>query len=216
MPYLDQKIQKQVTEFFADLQDPVVLQLFPGPNEEYAQVFLDIAHEVAALTPLFTVEEINDQPVLEPGHDATRPFTGPVGMLINSQGSFTGIRYLGIPSGLEFGTFLEDILSVSTHHVTLSDKTQESLQALQEPLHIQVFTTPTCRWCPRVARMAHEMALTNPKITADLIDSGEFDTLASHYNVSGVPKSLFNGSHEVMGAVAEHEYLTALLQAAQA
>ncbi len=216
MAYLDEKIQSQVTQFFEDLKDSVTLQIFSGPNEEYAHVFRDIAREVAALTPLLTVEELSEQPVLEPGHDAGRPFTGPVGILLDAERHFTGIRYLGIPSGLEFGTFLEDILAVSTHHVTLSDATQETLKGLQNPLHIQVFTTPTCRWCPAVARMAHAMALTNPIITADLIDAGEFDALSSHYNVSGVPKSLFNGAHEVLGAVAEQAYVTTLLEAANA
>jgi glutaredoxin-like protein len=54
-----------------------------------------------------------------------------------------GIRIYGIPSGYEFMTLIEDIVEVSHGRPSLADKTLEILKGLQEPVHLQVFVTPT-------------------------------------------------------------------------
>ena len=54
-----------------------------------------------------------------------------------------GIRFFGIPSGYEFSTVIEDIMMVSTGDSGLSDDTKSYLANLKEPLHLQVFVTPT-------------------------------------------------------------------------
>ena len=54
-----------------------------------------------------------------------------------------GIRYYGIPSGYEFSTLLDAIINVSKRHTKLSDSTREALAAIEEPVHIKVFVTPT-------------------------------------------------------------------------
>lgn len=54
-----------------------------------------------------------------------------------------GIRYYGVPSGYEFSALLDDILMVSRRDSGLSDASREKLRQLSEPLHLQVFVTPT-------------------------------------------------------------------------
>lgn len=54
-----------------------------------------------------------------------------------------GIRFYGLPAGYEFATLLEDILAVSRGKSALSPATIERLRTLDEPLHLQVFVTPT-------------------------------------------------------------------------
>ena len=54
-----------------------------------------------------------------------------------------GIRFYGLPSGYEFATLLEDILLVSRGRSALRPETIERLRALDRPLHLQVFVTPT-------------------------------------------------------------------------
>lgn len=54
-----------------------------------------------------------------------------------------GIRFYGIPSGYEFISLLEDIRMVSSGNPGLTPKTIEILGKLQNPLHLQVFVTPT-------------------------------------------------------------------------
>jgi glutaredoxin-like protein len=54
-----------------------------------------------------------------------------------------GIRIFGIPSGYEFMTLIEDIVDVSHGKPSLTDTTVEMLKDLPEPVHLQVFVTPT-------------------------------------------------------------------------
>jgi alkyl hydroperoxide reductase subunit AhpF len=89
------------------------------------------------------VSQTADAPVLEPGHPGDEKISGPIASLLDSHGNATGIRFIGIPSGHEFGAFLEDIKAVSTHEVALSDQAKEALSQITHPVHIQVFTTPT-------------------------------------------------------------------------
>jgi glutaredoxin-like protein len=54
-----------------------------------------------------------------------------------------GIRFYGLPSGYEFATLLEDILAISRGRSDLSAATIDRLHAVDRPLHLQVFVTPT-------------------------------------------------------------------------
>ena len=54
-----------------------------------------------------------------------------------------GVRFYGIPSGYEFTSLVEDVVDVSRGSTSLSAETREALARLPEPVHIQVFVTPT-------------------------------------------------------------------------
>ena len=54
-----------------------------------------------------------------------------------------GIRFYGIPLGYEFVTLLEAIKDVSKGGTDLPPEAKASLAQLQQPVHLQVFTTPT-------------------------------------------------------------------------
>lgn len=54
-----------------------------------------------------------------------------------------GIRILGVPSGHEFSTLIQDLLLVSSRESGLSNQMKSYLKSLQKPLHLQVFVTPT-------------------------------------------------------------------------
>ena len=126
-----------------------------------------------------------------------------------------GIRFFGVPAGYEFGAFLEDLIDVSRGTAQLSAETQTLLNTLIKPIHIQVFVTPTCPYCPSAVRMAHKMALYSDKIKADMVSALEFPYLADKYDVYGVPKTVVNDG-EVMfeGALPEREFVAHVLRAA--
>ena len=54
-----------------------------------------------------------------------------------------GIRFYGIPLGYEFVPFLEAIKDVSRESTDLLPETRAALGKINEPVHLQVFTTPT-------------------------------------------------------------------------
>jgi alkyl hydroperoxide reductase subunit AhpF len=53
------------------------------------------------------------------------------------------VRFLGAPSGYEFSTLIADVVDVSRGEIELADETRAALSAITEPIHIQVFSTPT-------------------------------------------------------------------------
>ena len=106
---------------------------------------------------------------------------------------------------------------VSKRESGLDEKTREFLKNLTEPLHLQVFVTPTCPYCPRAVLLAHQMAMENPQmITAEGVEATEFPELASRFNVSGVPQTVINaGKGTVVGAVPEQNLLAEIIRALQ-
>jgi glutaredoxin-like protein len=121
----------------------------------------------------------------------------------------TGVQYSGIPSEHEFTTLIQDILLVSSRDSGLKPATREFLKGLQKPIHLQVFVTPTCPYCPRAVVLAHQMAIENPgMIRAEGVESMEFQELAEQFHVGGVPQTTINsGAGTVVGAVPEANLL---------
>ncbi|MCX7845435.1 MAG: thioredoxin family protein [Dictyoglomaceae bacterium] len=128
-------------------------------------------------------------------------------ILFQKNDEVLNLRFFGIPSGYEFSTLIEDIIDISRGETHLSEKTKNFLKGLTKPVHIQVFVTPTCPYCPRAVRLAHQMAMESKLVTADMIEAIEFPHLAEKYQVSGVPKSVINETVEIEGAVPEDVFM---------
>ncbi len=123
------------------------------------------------------------------------------------------MRFFGIPAGYALSTLVEDLLDLSTGTTNLSEQTRTALLDVKQDLHVQVFVTPTCPYCPSVARLAHQLAIENEHITADVIDISEFTDLAQRYRVQGVPKTVINDRVEFAGALPESRFVQQVLQA---
>ncbi len=129
-----------------------------------------------------------------------------------------GVRFFGIPSGYEFSTLVEDIVDVSQNKTSLSQLTLDKLRTgINRSLHIQVFVTLTCPYCPRAVRLAHQFVLAAGQfIKADMIESAEFPQLANRYDVMSVPKTVVNdGAVSFEGTLPEEHYLNHILLALQ-
>ena len=114
-----------------------------------------------------------------------------------------GIRLYGIPSGYEFGTLIEDIRMVSSGESGLAPATRETVAKVQDPVHIQVFSTPTCPYCPQAVLLAHRLAMESELIHADMVEAYEFPQLATRYQVMGVPRTVINDTIQIEGAMPE-------------
>lgn len=124
-----------------------------------------------------------------------------------------GIRFYGLPYGYEFQTLIEAVINVSKGKTDLSDKTKEMLKEIKTPVHIQVFVTLTCPYCPIVASLAHKFAIENDLIKADVVDGGEFPHLGLKYGIMGVPKTIINEKIEFVGVLPEDLFLEHILLA---
>lgn len=61
--------------------------------------------------------------------------------------------------------------------------------------------------------MAHQLAIENPLIVADVIEANEFQDLSERYDVRSVPKTVINDRIEFVGSLPEAKVLDALQQA---
>jgi glutaredoxin-like protein len=126
-----------------------------------------------------------------------------------------GLRFYGLPYGYEFQTLLEGMVSVSRGKAEVSEEAREKLRGIKSPVHIQVFVTLTCPYCPPVASLAFKFAVESDMIRADVIDVGEFPHIGQKYGVIGVPKTVINERVEFLGVVPEGIFLEHVLIAAR-
>jgi len=203
-------------EFKAELVSPVKILMFTQAVEcQFCSETRKIVEEVAALSDQVTAEIYDfesDKAVADQyGIDKI-----PAIVLLRSEsGTDTdyGIRFYGIPSGYEFTSIIEDIIDVSKGESGLQPKSKQAVAKLTEPVHIQVFVTPTCPYCTQAVRLAHKLAMESELIRADMIEAIEFPHLANKYGVYGVPRTVINDSVHQEGAVPEPMMLAKLLEA---
>ncbi len=203
-------------EFVTQLVNPVKLLMFTQTFEcQFCAETRQIVEEVAALSDKITAEIYNfvvDKAVAESyGVDKI-----PAIAILRVEGDREkdyGIRFYGIPSGYEFTSLIEDILDVSKGESGLQPKTKKAVAELTEPVHIQVFVTPTCPYCPQAVRLAHKLAIESDRIQADMVEAIEFPHLANKYGVYGVPRTVINEKVHQEGAVPESVLLSKLLEA---
>src|SRR5262249_41663871 len=172
-----------------------------------------ILDELPPLSDKITIEEVNF--VLERdkasqyGIDRT-PAIALVGQDESGAERDSKIRFLGAPAGYEFISLVQAIILVGGGGSQLSDRSRALVAAVDRPLVMHVFTTPTCPYCPRAVQLAHEMAFANPQITAYAVEVTEFPDLARQYHVSGVPKTVVDDV-EILGALPEDAFVAQAL-----
>lgn len=201
------------SKFESQLRENVKLVVFTQEFEcEYCAKVRVLAEELASLSDKITVEVYDSQ---SDRNLAEKWRVDKIPALLVFREKEYGIRFFGVPSGYEFMTLVDDIIDVSRRTSRLNPSVEEKVQAINEPVHIQVFVTPTCPYCPLVIRVTHQMALENNLITSDMIEALEFPHLANKYQVMAVPKIVINNLVSFEGAVPEQvfaEYVLAALE----
>jgi glutaredoxin-like protein len=213
MPLMDDKTREDVREMLQDLTGPVKMMVFTQEFEcQLCKETRQIAEEVAELNDLITVE-VKDFVADEPYARGLNVDKIPAIVLLGAGDQDYGIRFFGIPSGYEFMSLLEGLKLVSTGDAALSEETLRYLNALEGDLHLQVFVTPTCPYCPSAVILAHRLAFASAKVQADMVEANEFPHLSMRYNVMGVPRTVINEETFIEGAAPEQMILGKLQEA---
>lgn len=217
---INDSVKKQVKDAFSQLSGPVRMVYFTqsGDGCDYCADAQSLIEGVAELSDKLSVSVYDldrDAPVARQ-YNVDR---APALVIAGSDGAAVqdyGIRILGIPAGYEFTSLIRDVLMVSSGDSGLSQETRDFLKNLKQPVHLQVFVTPTCPYCPRAVTLAHQMALESPMVTADMVEATEFPDLADRYGVSGVPHTTINDGAGTLVGAAPEESLVAEIQRALA
>lgn len=220
IPLKDQEIIRQ--KFGHELSGPVKIDLFiqrevglevPGqrpcltckPTREMLQ-------ELAGLNDLISLRVH----ILEEAAEERRKFgveRVPATVLRGRDSAF--VVFYGLPGGMEFPAFVESIVDVSRQEVDLSKESVRALQGLEGDVSLRVFVTPTCPYCPAMARAAFQMGLVTPRVRAEVIEVNEFPELAEHYGVRAVPLTVINDRLAVPGMVQERVLVEQVIKASQ-
>ncbi len=214
---LNDSIREQVRGVFEELQNPVEILLFVRQNEcEYCKDIQVLLEEVADLSDMVnvTVYDFDENRVVAEQYKVDKVPGFTVTAKVGENLVDYGIRFYGIPSGHEFTSLINDVVLVSSRQPSLSEETMNYLKELRQPVHLQVFVTPTCPYCPRAVVLAHQMALASDLVQADGIEAFEFQELAEKYFVSGVPQTTINdGAGTLIGAGPEANLLEEIKRA---
>ncbi len=149
MALMDDRVRKQVKAALAGLARPVKLLMFTqgegGALEcEYCGDTRQLLEELSGLSDKLTLE-VKD---FQRDEDAAKTYgidkIPALAVLADGDSPKDhGIRLYGVPAGYEFSSLIEGIKLVSQGEAGLSAETLRQVAQIKEPVHIQVFVTPT-------------------------------------------------------------------------
>jgi alkyl hydroperoxide reductase subunit AhpF len=144
---LNEQIISQVKDVFdQQLVHPVEVLFFGSQaNCDYCEDAHQLVKEVVEISEklglrVYDIEK--DAAIAQQYHvDKTPGFV----FAANENGELIdyGIRVSGVPSGHEFSTLIHDLVLVSGRDSGLPQKVRDELKALTQPVHLQVYVTPT-------------------------------------------------------------------------
>lgn len=214
MALLDEKIKKEVKQALGELPNPVRLVVFTQEFEcQFCRETRQLIEEVAEVHDQISVEVYNL--VVDKDKAAELKIDKIPAVAVLGAKDY-GIRFFGIPSGYEFSSLIESIRLVSEGKPQLSAAGLEFAQKLEKPVHIQVYVTPTCPYCPRAVVLGFNLALASDLVTAEMVEATEFPHLAQKYQVMGVPRSVINEDFHIEGAAPESMVLDKIREALKA
>ncbi len=199
MALFDDNIRKQLAQILDGLKDDVHIVFFTQEIEcESCQDAHQFIEEICAINPKLKMTRYNLVTDAKKAADYKVDMV-PAVVMLDKDGNDTNIRFFGIPGGYEINSFLGALLEVSGERQELPEDILNRIQKIDKDIHIQVFVTLSCPHCPGAVITAHRLALENKRIRADMIEANTFVPLSIKYNVSGVPKIVINGEHELLG-----------------
>jgi len=211
MAFIQEKIRQQLVPIMSTLQTEVKIVTFTQEIEcDFCRIARELVDEIRALSGKIS-HEVYDfvkdaDRVKQYGIDKI-----PATVILGERDY--GIRFYGIPAGYEFTSLIEDIVDVSRGKTNLSGEIMNELARIDQPVHIQVLTSPTCPYCALAVRLAHRFAMANDNIVSDMVELTEFPHLAVKYNVQSFPKIIINEQTSLPGLPTETDFVHAILKA---
>jgi alkyl hydroperoxide reductase subunit AhpF len=142
MALISQADQDKLREAFNEMTSPVRLLFFTQTlGCETCPQTRQILDELPPLSDKISIEEVNL--VLEGDKAKQYGIDRVPAIALVSEEKDSRIRFLGTPAGYEFISLIQAILLVGGRPPGLTQENRKRLAAVNKPLTMQVFTTPT-------------------------------------------------------------------------
>jgi alkyl hydroperoxide reductase subunit AhpF len=139
--------QQKLRDIFAQMTRPVRLLFFTQTLDcETCVTTRQILDELPPLSDKIAIEELN---LVLDGEKAKQyavdraPSVAVVSLDESGQPQDSRIRFVGAPAGYEFMSLVQAVLLVGGRPSELTDESRARLAAVDKPITMQVFTTPT-------------------------------------------------------------------------
>ena len=134
--------QQKLRTAFDEMTGPVRLVFFTQTLEcETCLQTRQILDELPALGDRITIEEVNF--ILEKDRAAKYGVERVPAVVREGADGDSRVRFIGAPSGYEFISLVQAVLLVGGRPSGLTDENRQKLAAIDRPVTMQVFTTPT-------------------------------------------------------------------------
>jgi alkyl hydroperoxide reductase subunit F len=208
---IDDKTKKELLPIMEALIDPVKIIFFSRKKDcPTCKQELSLLKELSALSDKLELKTFD---LVLNGDEALKYKIDKVPATVIMGEEDYGIRFFGMTTGYEFTSLLEAIVMVSLGKSGLEPEIEALVRTIKEPVHLQVMTTLTCPYCPKMVHAAHQFAFINENIRSDMVESAEFPHLIKKYDVVGVPKTIINEVHSFEGAVPPPAAFMKILEA---
>lgn len=210
MALFNDDVRRKLTDILKGLKDEVNIAFF---TQEYecascrdAHAFAEEFAELSDKIKLESFEFVQDKAEAEKyGVDKI-----PAMVILDKDKKDYGVRFYGIPGGYEINSFLTALNELSGNRDELPEDLRKRIRAIDKDVHIQVFVTATCPYCPGAVVTGHRLAMENPHIKADMVDATIYPELSIKYAVRGVPKIVINEDRDLVGNQPVTEFLRIL------
>jgi len=141
MALIGEEDAQEIRERLKEMVNPVKLVHFTQElNLEYGREAKQLLEELAALSDKLSIEVYN---FLLDKEKVAEYKVDKVPATAVRDGKDYGIRFYGLPAGYEFSTLLDAIVDVSKGDSGLGPESKEKLGNVTQPVHLEVFVTPT-------------------------------------------------------------------------
>ncbi len=197
MAMIDDSSREQIKKIFEPLKSKVkVLVVTQKDNCDSCEDTKNFTKEMTDISDklVFEMIDISDEKAKKLNVEMV-----PAVILLGEDDKDYGIKFYGIPAGHEINSFIMGLLEVSGAGEKLPDEMTDRINKINKPINIKVFVTLSCPHCAGAVAKAHKLAFMNKNINDEIIEANTFGELSQKFNVSGVPKIVFNDDTELMG-----------------
>ena len=195
-----------IEEYWSRLSDNVNIIYINSRKDscQYCSIIKQLYEELSNESDKLEVEEYYFEDNIEYFKQKYNVKTAPAVIL---QGVNKGkIKFYGIPSGMEFPSFIETIVRISRGETDLPRSIEKEVRKIDKYVNIQIFVTSSCPYCPKMVSTTYMFAMLNENIDSEAWESIEFSDITAKYSVSAVPKIIINEEVSWEGLVPP-EYL---------